>query len=105
MSIRCDGEFDYYCVINCFMLEKLVKESEILKDSMVLKLIDKDNSLINSFVDEKFSIEEQTEFFSLIQKSIVSAIGNVIATITCLEADSKQLFIISRRNITEFNLL
>ena len=40
------------------MLEKLVKESEILKDSMVLKLIDKDNSLINSFSDEKFSIEE-----------------------------------------------
>lgn len=101
MGIRCDGIFDFKNgVVDLSKLKDEVESNKLLNEnnSIFLKLINIDGDCIDSFCDDKVDLEEEQEFFSLIQKCIMNK-GKVIVEISCLEADSYEKTIITKDKI------
>lgn len=101
MGISVDASFDIAKpYLDLKQLKEKVIENPILNDSFIPKLIDVESNCINSFTDEKFILELQDEFFSLIQLCLIGD-GEVVVEVECIDDGSKEIYTITKDNILE----
>lgn len=100
MGVSTDGTFTFNKDgLDLELLRDKVSKNEKLKDSFIIDLIDIENSHINSFSNENFYLEEQNMFFDLIQECITNDYSQVTVKVTCLDADSNEVYTIKKDKI------